>query len=158
MTRPLLAAADLQLLEWATDYYHHPVGEVFATALPRMLREGRDIGAPQPHWSITDGGRGALQGNALQRAPKQQQVLKRWSNGPCDEDALDAACEGWRPLARKLAEKGLGAHAAARCGHRCRAGIHRRARSGADADRRAGNRGAGTAWQPMRAATSCWMA
>ena len=53
---PLLGAADLQLLEWATDYYHHPIGEVFATALPRLLREGRGPGAPQPVWSITPAG------------------------------------------------------------------------------------------------------
>jgi hypothetical protein len=50
---PLLGAAVLKLLEWAADYYHHPIGEVFATAPPRLLREGRDIGALQPQWSIT---------------------------------------------------------------------------------------------------------
>jgi primosomal protein N' (replication factor Y) len=37
-TTPLLSSSDLKLLEWAADYYHHPVGEVFATALPRLLR------------------------------------------------------------------------------------------------------------------------
>ena len=36
--QPLLAAPDLRLLEWAAGYYHHPVGEVFATALPKSLR------------------------------------------------------------------------------------------------------------------------
>jgi len=35
---PLLSPADLQLLEWAAGYYHHPVGEVVATALPKQLR------------------------------------------------------------------------------------------------------------------------
>jgi primosomal protein N' (replication factor Y) len=35
---PLLGSADLQLLEWAANYYHHPVGEVVATALPKGLR------------------------------------------------------------------------------------------------------------------------
>ncbi len=39
--RPLLTASDLRLLEWAADYYHHPIGEVFATALPRLLRTVR---------------------------------------------------------------------------------------------------------------------
>jgi len=38
---PLLSPADLKLLEWAADYYHHPIGEVFATALPRQLRTVR---------------------------------------------------------------------------------------------------------------------
>jgi primosomal protein N' (replication factor Y) len=36
--QPLFAPADLQLLEWAAGYYHHPVGEVVATALPKQLR------------------------------------------------------------------------------------------------------------------------
>jgi primosomal protein N' (replication factor Y) len=35
---PLLSAPDLQLLEWAANYYHHPIGEVVATALPKGLR------------------------------------------------------------------------------------------------------------------------
>jgi primosomal protein N' (replication factor Y) len=104
---PLLGAADLQLLEWATDYYHHPIGEVFATALPRLLREGRGPGAPQPAWSITPAGLAALHDSALQRAPKQRQLLDALAAGsPKDEDALDAECPGWRTLARKLAEKG----------------------------------------------------
>ncbi len=35
---PLLGASDLALLEWAAGYYHHPVGEVVATAVPKALR------------------------------------------------------------------------------------------------------------------------
>jgi primosomal protein N' (replication factor Y) len=35
---PLLGAAELELLEWAANYYHHPVGQVVATALPKLLR------------------------------------------------------------------------------------------------------------------------
>jgi primosomal protein N' (replication factor Y) (superfamily II helicase) len=103
---PLFAAADLQLLEWATSYYHHPVGEVFATALPRLLREGRNPGAPQPHWSITAAGISALQDSALRRAPRQLLLLKTLEEGELDEDALDAAAPGWRVLARKLIDKG----------------------------------------------------
>jgi primosomal protein N' (replication factor Y) len=104
---PLLGAADLQLLEWATEYYHHPVGEVFATALPRLLREGRGPGAPQPVWSITADGVAALQEKALQRAPKQELLLEVLAaESPRDEDTLDAECAGWRTLVRKLAEKG----------------------------------------------------
>ncbi|MEO8315918.1 MAG: primosomal protein N' [Pseudomonadota bacterium] len=104
---PLLAAPDLQLLEWATDYYHHPIGEVFATALPKLLREGRDLNAPQQHWSITAAGTSALQENALRRAPKQQQLLEVLADKALDEDALDAAAPGWRALARKLVDKGI---------------------------------------------------
>jgi primosomal protein N' (replication factor Y) len=38
---PLLSATDLKLLEWAADYYHHPIGEVVATAVPKLLRAVR---------------------------------------------------------------------------------------------------------------------
>ncbi|MET0280608.1 MAG: primosomal protein N' [Steroidobacteraceae bacterium] len=38
---PLLGATDLQLLEWAAGYYHHPVGEVVAAAVPKLLRTVR---------------------------------------------------------------------------------------------------------------------
>jgi primosomal protein N' (replication factor Y) len=104
--RPLLSAADLQLLGWATGYYHHPVGEVFATALPRLLREGRNPDAPRPRWAITLAGTTALQAGALQRAPKQQQLLQALSETGVEEDELDSAVPGWRPLARRLADKG----------------------------------------------------
>ena len=36
---PLLPAAILDLCTWASEYYHHPIGEVFAAALPASLRK-----------------------------------------------------------------------------------------------------------------------
>jgi primosomal protein N' (replication factor Y) (superfamily II helicase) len=103
---PLFNAADLALLEWAASYYHHPIGEVFATALPRLLREGRNPAAPQPHWSITAAGLSALQENALRRAPKQRLLLEALAHGELDEAALDLSVPGSRELARKLVAKG----------------------------------------------------
>ena len=38
--RPVLDAGALELLGWAAHYYHHPIGEVLAGALPRALRLG----------------------------------------------------------------------------------------------------------------------
>src|SRR5690606_29506242 len=45
---PLLGPPDLQLLEWAAGYYHHPVGEVYATAVPKALRVVRKRAAREP--------------------------------------------------------------------------------------------------------------
>lgn len=41
-TEPLLDAPSLQLLQWAHEYYHHPLGDTIFTALPTRLREGKD--------------------------------------------------------------------------------------------------------------------
>ena len=38
---PLLPASALGLLEWAAEYYHHPIGEVVFQSLPPELRAGR---------------------------------------------------------------------------------------------------------------------
>jgi len=38
--KPVLDAAALELLGWAARYYHHPIGEVLAGALPKALRLG----------------------------------------------------------------------------------------------------------------------
>ena len=35
---PLLNSEDLWLIRFTSDYYHHPIGEVVAAALPAMLR------------------------------------------------------------------------------------------------------------------------
>ncbi len=38
--QPLLTEPVLKLLAWASDYYHYPIGEVMANALPKKLRLG----------------------------------------------------------------------------------------------------------------------
>lgn len=38
---PLLLENDLKLLHWAHRYYHHPIGDVFTSALPTALRKGK---------------------------------------------------------------------------------------------------------------------
>lgn len=42
----LLSATDSANLFWASRYYHHPVGEVFAAAFPVLLRKGRKAAKP----------------------------------------------------------------------------------------------------------------
>jgi primosomal protein N' (replication factor Y) len=38
---PLFSSFLLKLIEWASDYYHYPIGEVCASALPSLLRQGK---------------------------------------------------------------------------------------------------------------------
>ena len=44
-TEPLLSTEIVGLIEWASSYYHCPVGEAFSVALPVLLRKP---GAAQP--------------------------------------------------------------------------------------------------------------
>jgi primosomal protein N' (replication factor Y) len=42
-SEPVLDADSLALLRWAAEYYHHPIGEVLAAALPKALRLGAPV-------------------------------------------------------------------------------------------------------------------
>src|SRR3990167_10603719 len=40
-TEPLIPPALLTLGQWASDYYHYPIGEVLVGTLPKLLRQGK---------------------------------------------------------------------------------------------------------------------
>jgi primosomal protein N' (replication factor Y) len=72
---PLLSTADLKLLQWASHYYHHPLGEVLACAFPVALRQGKPVVLEQTlSYSLTALGR-ETQPEQLKRAPKQFTLL-----------------------------------------------------------------------------------
>ena len=41
--KALLGEAELRLVRFTSDYYHHPIGEVVAAALPALLRHGKAL-------------------------------------------------------------------------------------------------------------------
>ena len=49
-------AGVLGLCGWAAQYYHHPIGEVLASALPKALRQGASAVANEERWSATAAG------------------------------------------------------------------------------------------------------
>ncbi len=63
------------LLRWAAEYYHHPIGEVFAAALPASLREGQASRHQSRFWGLTDKGRQELSAPSDRRAPGQRALL-----------------------------------------------------------------------------------
>ena len=74
-TEPLFSPSLWQLLLWAAEYYHHPIGDVLFHALPVLLRQGKPAsGTPLWSWYATEEGQ-AIDINSLKRAPKQQQAL-----------------------------------------------------------------------------------
>ena len=107
--KPIFNTELLQLLRWCTLYYHHPIGEVMQNALPVKLRQG----APTEikgikRWQLTPEG-AQLELQSLKRAAKQIALiadLKQSSSGLFDSQ-LSEQHIGWRPVMKRLQEKGL---------------------------------------------------
>jgi primosomal protein N' (replication factor Y) (superfamily II helicase) len=72
---PVFDPVTFDLLLWAADYYHHPVGEVFAAALPVSLRAGQTALQKTEWWSLTEKGRQELSAPTTRRAPRQRALL-----------------------------------------------------------------------------------
>ena len=104
---PVLGADVLELVRWASHYYHHPIGEVIAAALPKALRAGASRIALEPLWRPTATGRAALAAGALRRAPAQQALLQ-WlaEQEPLRAAVLDAQLPRWRTAAQALRRRG----------------------------------------------------
>ena len=68
-----LAPDLIALAEWLSGYYHHPLGEVYATLLPSAARRGA---MPAPRWPLSWT---ATAGDAdrLARAPRQREAFER---------------------------------------------------------------------------------
>jgi primosomal protein N' (replication factor Y) len=108
--QPLLAADDLWLLRFTSDYYHHPIGEVVTTALPALLRQGKALNPVLRFVAVTDAGTSADVETLAKRAPRQAELLEllidAGGNG-IEEDALTDLLPNWRRAAKSLFEKGF---------------------------------------------------
>ena len=107
-TEPVLDRPVLELLRWAADYYHHPIGEVMAAAIPKALRSGAPAVAVEEIWTATAEGAEAASRGEPKRAPKQRELLAHilGCEGGASASALDQSIEGWRNSARALAKRG----------------------------------------------------
>lgn len=103
---PALPPHLLDLLRWASDYYHHPLGECWQQALPVLLRKGEDTAATARAWQLTTAGL-ALPESALKRAPQQQQIFAQLLQHAPLADAQLAALGLKREALRALVAKGL---------------------------------------------------
>ena len=82
---PVVPASLLRLLDWAASYYHHPIGEVLASALPVPLRNGAPATlAEHERFSLAVGLDEALAG--LGRAPVQRALVARLAEDPSASD------------------------------------------------------------------------
>jgi primosomal protein N' (replication factor Y) len=104
---PVLDRPALELLRWAADYYHHPIGEVIAAAIPKALRSGAPVVAVEVRWSTTAEGAEAFARGEPRRAPKQREMLALLAeqNG-ATASTLENLMKDWQPAARALAKRG----------------------------------------------------
>jgi len=105
-TAPLFTAEDLALLHWLSEYYHYPLGEVCASALPTWLRHGRSASpATLFHYAITPAGEAALR--LPSRALRQRALLEWLAQCPdgATEAQLNAQFTKWRVFAEALLRK-----------------------------------------------------
>ncbi len=103
---PLLGGELFDSLRWLAGYYHAPLGEVLATALPGPLRAGQALPETARHgWALTPAGLAAAA--APGRDGKPRRLLLLLAGRPLGEDLLDQQETEWRPAARVLAERGL---------------------------------------------------
>jgi primosomal protein N' (replication factor Y) len=104
---PILEESALKLLSWAAEYYHHPIGEVVAGALPKALRLGAPARAREECWVVTTAGAQSHAQGEPRRAPRQRALLDLLvRSGGATAQVLDETATGWRDAARALLARG----------------------------------------------------
>jgi primosomal protein N' (replication factor Y) len=104
---PLIAAELLDILRFAADYYHHPIGEVVKHALPGALRAGEALAVPpEQGWRLTPAGREEVGAPSARRGKRQAAVLQDLA-AETVLGARELARRGAAPaVLRRLAERG----------------------------------------------------
>ncbi len=92
--QPVFEKTQMELLLWASRYYHHPVGEVINNALPVWLRKANQLEQLVPiAWQMTKKGKNTAL-DTLKRSPKQYQLLEylqKHSQPHLEHDLLEQA-------------------------------------------------------------------
>ena len=70
-----IPAPIIKLCLWASEYYHHPIGEVVAAAIPTSLRQGENPRKPIQILNLTAEGK-SLHLTSLMRAKAQQSLVR----------------------------------------------------------------------------------
>ena len=106
--KPIFGEQDLWLIRFTSDYYHHPVGEVAAAAMPALLRQGKPATSTTRYLSLKPAGADADIDAIGKRAPRQAELL----NLVRDADTisfteLDQSMPLWRRAKKGLLDKSL---------------------------------------------------
>ena len=95
----------LALAEFCSGYYHGPLGEVVAAALPPRLRTAKTVPLAPRDYVLTPIGREALAATPS-RHRRLRALLERLARGRASDSELDAQRTGSRNLLRHGIEKG----------------------------------------------------
>jgi primosomal protein N' (replication factor Y) len=102
---PLWDEDTFGLLLWAADYYHHPLGEVLAAAVPAAIRSGAPCSAEVTMWRLSAAGMEELLPPPKRLGKRQRQLVERLREEPAEATELVAA--GLGDALRGLAARGL---------------------------------------------------
>ena len=104
---PLLDETLLDLADWASRYYHHPLGEVISYFFPPALRKGEEARFRRSaYWKLTDKG-DFFDLSIFKRAPKQKEALELLREiGEMSQLSLKAYGIA-TPILNNLSKKGL---------------------------------------------------
>ncbi len=106
---PLLDGELLALAQWASDYYHHPLGDVLARFLPpRHRRTEANAQQAARAWQLTARGHAAEPTSLAERAPAQAHALERLqTHGRAATNATLRRLGVRADVMRRLAQAGL---------------------------------------------------
>tara|TARA_R110002072_G_scaffold162069_1_gene313801 strand:- start:9561 stop:11771 length:2211 start_codon:yes stop_codon:yes gene_type:complete len=105
----VIGSKHLSLLEWASNYYHYPIGEVIFSALPSALRKNNPITKyDEKFWGLTKKGV-AFEAGLMKQAPKQSQLLKYLQERkiPATEEEIYSIYPRSKQSLLSLKDKGL---------------------------------------------------
>ncbi|HMH18013.1 MAG TPA: primosomal protein N' [Burkholderiales bacterium] len=100
-----LAPEWLALAEFCSRYYHCPIGEVIAAALPPRLRTAKTVPAGASEYVLTPAGKDALAAIPA-RCRRLRALLERLSISRASRSELDTAGHGVRSVLKRAIESG----------------------------------------------------
>ncbi len=106
---PIISKELITLAKWASQYYHHPVGEVISTILPPLLRKGKPATlTPSLTWLVTPAG-ATIHPDTLKKAVHQKHIialLQQHTSGLNEEQLKGKCSANWRSVIKALEKKG----------------------------------------------------
>ena len=103
----ILNSSDLELITWASRYYQHPIGDAIFSSLPKLIRQGRELGQEsKPSFIVCAD---TLEHTDLSRSPRQAALIERLRQyeKPITQEELRSWPEYTSTALKQLLTKGL---------------------------------------------------